>query len=146
MVQKDILLNYLCAAIPYGVRVQGTDDDGDTYDCDLVGYSSESKMFEVGDNEGGIGMFRIDNIKPYLRPMSSMTDEEKKEFIEEACYELKETVNGYHYEYYWADYCGEEKNPIANYDAIDWLLENHFDFMGLIDKGLAIDCTGLDIY
>ena len=64
-------------APPYEVMVQGTDYDGDKYDCSLVGYDVEADTFYVGDNEGGIGSFKIKDIKPYLRPMSSMTKEEK---------------------------------------------------------------------
>lgn len=75
--QKDKLLKYLCMALPYEVMVQGTDYDGDKYDCSLVGYDVEADTFYVGDNEGGIGSFKIKDIKPYLRPMSSMTKEEK---------------------------------------------------------------------
>lgn len=82
------------------------------------------------------------NFKPYLRPMSSMTEEEREE--------LTRTCMG--------DKCDEDG---VNTDAsnitslllyygyfllpIDWLLEHHFDFRGLIEKGLAIEAP-IDMY
>ena len=70
-------------------------------------------------------------IKSYLRPMSNMTEEEKEEY-EKVC-ELdteiltKHPMNG-------------EPFP-ALYNSIDWLNKNHFDYRGLIEKGLAIEVT-----
>lgn len=67
---------------------------------------------------------------PYLRPMSSMTDEEKEELAQ------------FHI---WND--GEEIFPDCNcrlndiIGAIDWLNEHHFDYRGLIEKNLAIEVT-----
>ena len=61
-------------------------------------------------------------IKPYLRPMSSMTEEEKEEYQ----YITERWM-------YNADY------SIA--DSIDWLNAHHFDYRGLIEKGLAIAVT-----
>lgn len=70
-------------------------------------------------------------IKPYLFPLSSMTDEQKLH----------------------AMFHGIDIDNIKNYDKIrlstegfDWLNANNFDYRGLIEKGLAIDCTNLNIY
>ena len=64
----------------------------------------------------------IDEVKPYLFPMSSMTDEQK--------------------DFYW--------NHSIDFDdawtEVDWLNAHHFDYRGLIEKGLALDATGLNIY
>ena len=57
------------------------------------------------------------DIKPYLFPMSEMTEEQYKQYVKYSAYE-----------------------------SIDWLNENHFDYRGLIEKGLAIDATNLNIY
>lgn len=125
---RDLVLRDLCARLPYGVKVQGTDYDGDKHDCDLVAYDSDANTFYVRDNEGGIGTLNLNNIKPYLRPMSSMTEEEYKE---------------------WSFLCSDGGWGITVdliSDCVNWLLEYHFDFMGLIPMDYAIDCTDLDIY
>jgi hypothetical protein len=67
----------------------------------------------------------IDNIRPYLFPLSSMTEEQKDIFGK-----------------LWWNTHGVNMAM----HAIDYLNKNHFDYRGLIEKGLAIDATGLDIY
>ena len=72
----------------------------------------------------------IDSVKPYLRPISSMSEEEKKEFIDAVTWE----ANGKFY----IDECED----ISFYqEKYDWLNAHHFDYRGLIDKGLAIEVT-----
>lgn len=71
--------------------------------------------------------------------MSSMTDEEKKEYIEYAGYEIEESVNGRHYEYYLKDFCGTPSNPSVNANGVDWLNKHHFDYRDLIPKRLALE-------
>lgn len=79
-------------------------------------------------------------IKPYLFPLSSMTEEQKKYIAdrwginEESDFEINSD---------WGEYIVELGDIV---DFIDWLNENHFDYRGLIEKGLAIDATGLNIY
>ena len=66
--------------------------------------------------------FYVENIKPYLRPMSSMTEDEKKEF----------SLLGVGIHLF--------KGPlIPSYDTLDWLNAHHFDYRGLIEKGLALE-------
>jgi hypothetical protein len=65
-------------------------------------------------------------IKPYLFPLSSMTEEQKEEY-------KKTTTN-------------DGILTIWTTSTYDWLNKNHFDYRGLIEKGLAIDATGLGIY
>ena len=60
----------------------------------------------------------IEDVKPYLRPMSSMTDEEEKQFQDVNMYELPYMVVG-----------------------LDWLNAHHFDYRGLINDGLALEAT-----
>ena len=69
------------------------------------------------------GSIYSNEYKPYLFPLSSMTEEQKKEWL----YTLS---SDYH----------------ITYDTVDWCNKNHFDYRGLIEKGLAIDATGLNIY
>lgn len=106
---KDLLLKDLCARLPYRVKVKGY--SGKTYtltlgNCDLV-----SMFYKDEDNW---------YCKPYLRPMSSMTEEEKMKLSLSQIYAFT------HY------------NEIAK---MDWLNAHHFDYRGLIDKGLAIEVT-----
>ena len=72
----------------------------------------------------------IEVIKPYLRPMSSMTEEELKE---------------YHKTFFYHErYDNEHKtgqNCSITFETYDWLNKHHFDYRGLIKKGLAIAVT-----
>jgi hypothetical protein len=73
----------------------------------------------------------ISKIKPYLFPLSSMT-EEQKIIYGDLCYAVIHSLA-------W------DMQAALN-ELIDWLNKNHFDYRGLIEKGLAIDATGLNIY
>ena len=71
-------------------------------------------------------------IKPYLRPMSSMTEEQYDQLYIDSRVK-NDSI--------------DILDALANdMDAIDWLNKNHFDYRGLIEKGLAIDATNLNIY
>ena len=72
------------------------------------------------------GSIYSNEYKPYLFPLSSMTEEQEKEFNDLNCYELDIFPH-------------TEK-------ALDYVIKNHFDYRFLIEKGLAIDATGLNIY
>ena len=130
MTQKDkeLLLKDLCARLPYGVKIQLTwwvMDDGTYMNTTL----EPDHIEQLLNNE--VGNTDDTEIKPYLRPMSSMTDEEKLK------YRKTQWV-------YQADYCAPEY--FDDLESYDWLNKNHFDYRGLIEKGLAIDATGLNIY
>ena len=77
-------------------------------------------------------------IKPYLRPLSSMTDEENIELSKRYVFDIvgnKISIR-YHCEGYWDD---DTECPTSEYIwLIDWLLKHHFDYRGLIDMGLAL--------
>ena len=115
---KELLLKDLCARLPYKVYAQISDEY-----CD---YTSAIESIDldgfVKDFEGV--QIEIENIKPYLFPMSSMTEEQKKEEYE-IC---KGYINGY------------------ELNLIDFYNRNHIDCRGLISKGLALDATGKNIY
>lgn len=111
--EEQLLLKDICARIPYGLFCQTDDGKGKliSVECsfgdDLVyvdfGYP-EAKEYDL--NDGGF-------VKPYLRPMSSMTEEEEREFEETLQY-TQYTLESY-----------------------DWLNVHRFDYRGLIEKGLA---------
>ena len=80
----------------------------------------------------------IDEVKPYLFPMSSMTEEQHTDMFN--YYHNAEIEEVYASgDYLKAAYIGDDKK-------YEWLNRNHFDYRGLIEKGLAIDATGLGIY
>lgn len=122
---KQLLLKDLCARLPYRTKIHIIGEGGEEIDADLT--------------TSTIDYFMSWTVQPYLRPMSSMTEEERKNFIKCAGYEVEESENGRHYDYYLKDFCGTEDAPCANADAIDWLNEHHFDYRGLINKGLALE-------
>ena len=149
--EKQLLLQDICTRLPCGVKVWYK--YGTWYPekfATSIRLADEKIALSHKFNKEG-DWFPVEEageilIKPYLRPMSSMTEEEKKEYIECACYEIEESVNGRHYEYYLKDFCGTTDNPLVNTDGVDWLNAHHFDYRGLIEKNLALDCTGLHIY
>lgn len=120
--EKQLLLQELCARIPYRTFVclnPGAYNKPEI--CALTGVHGEQIHLDVDTDP-----FRINNIRPYLRSMSSMTEEESKEL-----YAIRKSTQ--------MTYSLEPKE-------LDWLNAHHFDFRNLIGKGLAIDCTDLNIY
>ena len=137
---KKLLLKDLCARLPYGLKVKC-----EKYSFPVTilygGNIDEVKFIETG------GIENIYAIKPYLFPLSSMTEEQKKEISKR--YNLHTYYGLYieitnHSEGYWDD---DNSCNLQDYLwLVDWFNKNHFDYRGLIEKGLAIDATGLNIY
>ena len=139
MEENDILLlmKDLCCRLPYGVI-------GHYYLNDSLEWGEPEKVLTVDlENERVYtdeNVYDIENFRPYLRPMSSMTEEEHEELLERL-------------PKYWSidiDKLGDLYFDIgdASYpdidlfaDIIDWLNNHHFDYRGLIKKNLAICVT-----
>ena len=143
--QKELLLKDISARLPYGVKC--TFNGKNIYKV----YGIDEVVNDDGDWEYAICTKRtsplyISDCKSYLFPLSSMTEEQKKEFLSVAGYETREEDCGRHTEIYYYDMVGHEHNFYPNSEAIDWLNKNHLDYRGLIEKGLAIDATNLNIY
>lgn len=127
----ELLISELCQRMPYGIKLQKHEEKDTIYTLYSINLESNEicfwkyrgKSLRIGDI-GKIHKFGILLYKPYLLPLSSMTEEQKKEEYE-IC---KEHIIGY------------ESN------LIDFYNRNHIDYRGLIEKGLAIDCTNLNIY
>ena len=120
---KELLLKDLCARLPYKVKV----NEAIHGDFTLIGLTNE-RVFTTCEIEGCHNDFPIENIEPYLFPMSSMTEEEQR-MLDSMCngVEMMSRLSG-----------------LKMFDkAFDWLDKNGFDYRGLIPKGLAIDATGL---
>lgn len=126
---KQLLLKDLCARLPYGVKVESVFINTDTKkrkSCGIEVFDATCILM-IRD---GFGEF-----KPYLFPLSSMTEEELKEF--QACH----CVYDLH-----PDFQPIMCNIANEQNMFDWLNAHHFDYRGLISMGLAIDATGLNIY
>ena len=136
MTQEDkmLLIKDLSSRLPYGIHVQHISGvscilhdisisiyhkyDENSNICNVICYID---LFRDGSSIG------IEQFKPYLFPLSSMTDNQKQE-----------------YQYITERWMYDSSYSIS--DSIDWLNKKHFDYRGLIEKGLAIDATGLNIY
>ena len=142
--EKDLLLKDLCGRLPYGVKIElrnsqryhheniskGNRNIIDT----LKGFTG--KYFTIyHDNpldwDWSDSDIEVEDIKPYLFPMSSMTEEQRKEYTSVLDHIM--TIEG--------DVC-----DVCTIESINWLLKNHFDVNNLIPLGLAKDATGLNIY
>lgn len=116
---KDLLIKDLSARVFYGVKVNIEKD-----------YPNNPQVVERVAKDGeiivdGIRAYDIYYYKPYLRPMSSMTEEETFEFIRISDSILR---------------IGERKSIcILSLEQMDWLNAHHFDYRGLIEKGLALE-------
>lgn len=138
MTQKDkeLLLKDLCARLPYGVKFECNKNVYTAKGIDLI--VTDEGDWEYAVTAKGIAPIEIDFIKPYLLPLSSMNEEQKREYNF-----WKHEVPVCHYEY------GDVVEEIELYDSpesFEYLIQNHFDYRGLIPMGLAIDATGLNIY
>ena len=123
--QKELLLKDICARLPYGVKCE-------VYNC--IGVLDEvTTLYGVGVtySNGQDTTCRIDECKPYLFPLESMT-EEQLVIYGDLCYAIIHSLA-------W------DMQAALN-ELVDWLNENHFDYRGLIPMGIAIDATGKNIY
>jgi hypothetical protein len=122
---KELLLKDLCARLPYGVVL-----DVDTTDWKAPQGHIQVKIEGVGlifKDQSLIvnGSYYGDNYKPYLRSMSSMTEEEINEF--------------HKLSFIHVDYGLEPLQCVLSVNEIDWLNAHHFDYRGLIKRGLALE-------
>ena len=125
--QKELLLKDLCSRLPYGVKISVNDKVETLQGIDILDNVVEYDSFLSSD---------IEEVRPYLFPLSSMTEEQKKEYRKACDLDMGILEN--------SPMKGE---PFpAMYNSQDWLDAHHFDYRGLIEKGLAIDATGLNIY
>lgn len=118
---KELLFKDLCARLPYNLMV---DYKGESYY--VLGITHRRLLLckpfmSYPLNECPL----VKEVKPYLFPMSNMTEEQFKEKWE-------------------LEHSGDMEH--LSIPALDWLNKNNFDYRGLIEKGLAIDATNLNIY
>ena len=141
---RDLLLRDLCARLPYGVKVK-LGDNPNVFDLVYrikfaVMYGDSGKLEDILD---------IINIKPYLFPLSTITKEMMEEPNIYGFFKYRDTIaNVGHLES--KNGISEEIYTYIDIESISVLMEffhsHHIDYRGLIEKGLAIDATGLNIY
>ena len=137
---KDLLLKDLCARLPYGVKVEckwKTPAPNGTYGmiCKLDSFLLD-QIYNMNDSD-----VPFDEFKPYLFPLSSMTKEQRREYAK------AQSDDGDIVFSCAIKYVETGVNIVsAEYHAIDWLIAHHFDYRGLIEKGLALDATNENIY
>ena len=122
---KELLLKDLCARVPYNIKAfyYAEEEKRETWD-------EINAVHIPGYVDIGQYILPIEYIKPYLFPLSSITDEQKI-FLRQQNWCIAISTSG---------------TVETTIEGIDWLNKNHFDYRGLIEKGLAIDATGLNIY
>ena len=140
--KKDLLLEDICSRLPYRVKVKTKDGKNPLpftpFHLDFYKYN-------------------IEDIKPYLFPMSSMTKQQRKEFLEISHLENRSFYNDEEIvivsnEVWSFDLGGDADIEYRSVnikrirETIKWLNKNHFDWRGLIPMGLAEDAAGLNIY
>jgi hypothetical protein len=140
--QKDLLLKDRCARLPYGVKCACNKNTYTAKGLDLI--VTDEGDWEYAVTAKGIAPIEIDFIKPYLFPLSSMTEEQ---WLDTPYANLnKFTFDSFK--------CGCSTLAFETYEVnlsyvvefINWCYKNHFDIYGLIPMGLAEDATGLNIY
>ena len=122
---EELLIKDLYNRLLYGVECK---DIYINVSGKLVEISTRYNMCRLSDEFGELETCYIPNCRPYLFPMSSMTEEQREEY---------DTI------------CSMSGFDMSELDAdklITFFHENHIDYRGLIDKGLAIDATDKNIY
>ena len=118
---KEKLIRDLCARLPYGVKVLY---DNKVFSIDYVSSIHEEIKLDTRDNY----TINVSDVKPYLFPLSSMTEKQSKEY-----HELIGGMFG--------------TSALINFEILeDFFHKNHLDYRGLIEKSLALDATNLRIY
>ena len=131
---KELLLKDLCARLPYGVKMNHIADNEHSPKT-LIGVAKDMITLE---GLGGYECIDVEDYKPYLFPLSSITIEQEKELsklgVSYGEYALHDDIRGL------GIYVDEA------YIFFEFCYKHHIDFLGLIEKDLAIDATGLNIY
>jgi hypothetical protein len=122
--EKKLLIKDLCARLPYGVKCRIKGERSKI----LVGIDPEGLLFRARTPDKSDWCYDCYDIEewsilPYLRPMSSMTEQEAEEY-NNLCF-----CN--------TTYPGIAEDAVSNF--MDWLNSHHFDYRGLIEKGLALE-------
>ena len=122
--ERELLLKDLCARLPYGIKVFHR---GSVEEIQEITPTGEFKNYNYN------AWFNIDTCKPYLRPISSITREEYKEFNKKYDIEYNYLLNGKP---------GHTVESVSmNAFEIDFYNSHHIDYRGMIEKGLALEAS-----
>ena len=133
--EKDLVLKDLCARLPYGVNMATGYGKGV---LTSIRINDSDERLGINIDPTLIRMFSVNDVKPYLFPLSSMTEEQKNDCpISETNLNIIKSNIGY----------GIIEMPWRlSYLFVDWCNKNHFDYRGLIPMDLANDATNKNIY
>jgi len=123
---KNLLVRDICARLPYGVIAHASEinKNGIITDVNIL-YSMVN--LTVDNASGKYEPVPLSDIKPYLRPLSSITEEERNEYFDVKMQECERVA------------LAEVYRPEAISIIMDWLNSRHLDYRGLIEKGLALE-------
>ena len=138
--EKDLLLRDLCARLPYKVKISIPELFTNKEQTETLNeiFKGKDDLYRV--NDSGI---LIKYVKPYLFPLSNMTNEQLFEVQEILGKNEIEIGDGF------LSIIDSDRNTITYLEilaVLEWFYKNHFDVNNLIPIGLAIDATGLNIY
>ena len=149
--EKDLLLKDLSTRLQYGVKVHIS-----TWNEDTMEYEDKADEVYSINKDGYIRTvnedyeFEIEDVKPYLLPLSGMSDDQIEE-MRDLC-DMYDPINDYDAYEDWGTrlitkhFMDDEYQFKFNVPLFEFLNKNRLDYCGLIKKELAIDATGLDIY
>ena len=133
---RELLLKDLCARLPYGVKVLRLDFNKVKEIQYIEPLNSRVKL--LGDPPGST--IDIEDVIPYLRPISSMTKEEKDEFEDIIGFKVWSDDFDNEFDFMSNEYSYIDKECVVN--TFNWLNAHHFDYRDLISMGLAIEAKG----
>ena len=128
--ESEILLKDLSGRLPYGVIVKLVNSEVPEK---LLRIDCEDEYSCVSTKRG---VYYPEDVKPYLRPLSSMTEKEKKEFLNADMDDLKICCEAMQKK---LQMDSNEETVYAMYHHVDWLDKYMFDYRGLIPMGLALE-------
>lgn len=138
--EKQLLLIDLCARLPYGVKVCARFNTGNRYTANVTAICEDRDYIQIRQNAlHPYTGSSIEDIRPYLRPMSSMTEEERRYLLEELGFD-EDLENGELNDF--GSYVYRSVNVLL---LFDWLNAHHLDYRGLIPMGLALEAPA-DMY
>ena len=129
--EKELLLKDLCGRLPFGVKVKDLSTQADTT-IEVLGIKEHFVLVDEYTRFGNVyDSISVEYVKPYLRPMSSMTTNEEYEYHQYCAIDFNDFA--------------EEHLKLLSQTAlcfsnhIDWLNAHHFDYRELISMGLALE-------